>query len=88
MYIIAGLGNPGREYENTRHNIGFRVIDAVAERYGIDESKKDVEILSDVAMNRKCLGKGGEVDYSKAAALMIDDFRSGRLGRITLENGT
>lgn len=35
MFIIAGLGNPGREYENTRHNIGFCVIDAIAEKYQI-----------------------------------------------------
>ena len=35
MFIIAGLGNPGREYENTRHNIGFCVIDAIAEKYRI-----------------------------------------------------
>ena len=33
MYIIAGLGNPGSEYELTRHNIGFRVIDELAEEY-------------------------------------------------------
>ena len=32
MYIIAGLGNPDRKYQNTRHNIGFEVIDAVAQR--------------------------------------------------------
>lgn len=36
MYIIAGLGNPKKEYENTRHNIGFDVIDAVAEKYNIN----------------------------------------------------
>lgn len=35
MYIIAGLGNPGREYENTRHNTGFSVIDVIAEKNGI-----------------------------------------------------
>lgn len=35
MYVIAGLGNPGKEYENTRHNVGFDVIDAIADRYGI-----------------------------------------------------
>ncbi len=35
MYIIAGLGNPGKQYENTRHNTGFSVIDVIAERNGI-----------------------------------------------------
>lgn len=35
MYIIAGLGNPGKEYENTRHNVGFDVIDALAGKYNI-----------------------------------------------------
>lgn len=35
MYIIAGLGNPTREYEGTRHNIGFMAIDAIADRYQI-----------------------------------------------------
>ena len=36
MYIIAGLGNPGREYENTRHNAGFASLDALAKRHGIE----------------------------------------------------
>lgn len=35
MFIIAGLGNPGREYENTRHNIGFCVIEDIARKYQI-----------------------------------------------------
>ena len=35
MFVIAGLGNPGREYGNTRHNIGFRVIEQIAEKYQI-----------------------------------------------------
>ena len=35
MYMIAGLGNPGKEYDNTRHNIGFAFIDAIAEEYDI-----------------------------------------------------
>ena len=39
MYIIAGLGNPGSEYELTRHNIGFRVIDELAEEYNISISE-------------------------------------------------
>lgn len=36
MYIIAGLGNPSKEYKNTRHNIGFDVIDFLADKHGID----------------------------------------------------
>lgn len=36
MFLIVGLGNPGREYENTRHNIGFAALDVIAEKYNID----------------------------------------------------
>lgn len=35
MYLIAGLGNPGTKYEGTRHNIGWQVIDELAEKYNI-----------------------------------------------------
>lgn len=45
MYIIAGLGNPGKEYENTRHNIGFDVIDKIAEKANIDVLEKKHKAL-------------------------------------------
>lgn len=38
-YIVVGLGNPGREYENTRHNCGFDAIDKIADKYGCDMKK-------------------------------------------------
>jgi len=49
MYIIAGLGNPGRQYENTRHNTGFTVIDVIAEKNGIRLLEKK---------HRAVIGKG------------------------------
>lgn len=43
--IIVGLGNPGKEYEHTRHNVGFCVIDALAETYGISVTEKKHKAL-------------------------------------------
>lgn len=56
-------------------------------RYQCDESgeKEDLSVLSEIARVRGCLVKGGALDYSKAASLLLDDFRSGKLGKITLE---
>lgn len=49
MYIIAGLGNPTAQYEGTRHNVGFDVIDALADKYNISV---------DGRKNRAFIGKG------------------------------
>ena len=57
----------------------------LTDRYGVDETQTPVKILEQIAENRKCISKGNELDYSKAAALLIDEFRGGRLGKITLE---
>lgn len=45
MYVIAGLGNPKKEYENTRHNIGFDVIDAIAVKYDISVLERKFKAL-------------------------------------------
>jgi len=57
VYIIAGLGNPGREYENTRHNVGFNVIDRLAEQENIDVSEKKHKALigKGVIAGEKCI---------------------------------
>lgn len=56
----------------------------LSERYQVD-STDEYEVLNQIAKVRACLAKGGEYDLTKAARLLIDDFRSGKLGRITLE---
>ena len=43
MKIIVGLGNIGKEYENTNHNAGFMVIDKVAQHFGVSFNKKDCD---------------------------------------------
>lgn len=54
-------------------------------RYGCSEAGDAVSVLGEIAESRAGRLKGNELDYTKAAAILIDDFRSGRLGRITLE---
>ena len=49
MFIIAGLGNPTKEYEGTRHNVGFDVIDRLSEKYNI---------AVDTKKHRALIGKG------------------------------
>lgn len=53
-------------------------------RYELDE-KEEAEQLLEIARKRGCLKKGGEPDTQKAAAILLEEFRSGKLGRITLE---
>ena len=58
---------------------------AIQKRYDVPEEGRDVEILEAIAKVRGCLKKGEELDYGKASGILFDDFRSGRLGRITVE---
>ena len=51
----------------------------------IEEVENPTDMLLKIAKSRNCLSKGNELDYSKAAILLIDDFRSGKLGKLTLE---
>ncbi|PWJ51024.1 ribosome biogenesis GTPase YlqF [Faecalicatena contorta] len=55
------------------------------EKYQIEEVEDDFSCLQEVAKSRHCLIRGNELDTEKAARLLLDDFRNGRLGKITLE---
>ena len=60
MKIIVGLGNPGRRYENTRHNAGFMVIDELSKKYGILIDKEEFQGLTgrgEIAGNKVMLVK-------------------------------
>lgn len=56
-WIIAGLGNPGTDYENTRHNIGFMTIDTLCEKYKLSCKKLKFKSLTCDAMisGKRCL---------------------------------
>lgn len=60
MYIIAGLGNPGRKYERTKHNMGFMVLDELARRTGAVFSEERFDAIvakADIAGRRVLLVK-------------------------------
>ena len=55
------------------------------EKYGVEPSDDAYVMLAGIARSRNCLLKGSELDTEKAALLLLDDFRNGKLGRLTLE---
>lgn len=59
--------------------------DQVKHTYDIAGSEDPYEVLREIAEKKHCLTKGGELDLEKTAALFLDDFRGGKLGRLTLE---
>ncbi len=62
-----------------------RYKDMIMERYSLAEWGTPLDVLSGIAFNRRCFKRGEELDLEKAAGMLIDDFRSGKLGRISLE---
>ncbi|MDO4615227.1 MAG: ribosome biogenesis GTPase YlqF [Lachnospiraceae bacterium] len=89
---IALIGSMRDEILNTEE-LSLELIKLLAEqypgslnkRYGITEEGRPIDMLLSVASARGCLKKGGETDTEKAAVILLDEFRSGTIGRITLE---
>lgn len=57
MYLLVGLGNPGKEYEDTRHNAGWHTLDAICDKYGFASFKKKgkAQIAEGSIGTRKCI---------------------------------
>lgn len=71
-------------YELTKF-LHLSYCNTLAQRYNIEEDDDNTATLSKIAVRRQCIKKGGEPDLMKASYLLLDDFRSGKLGRISLE---
>lgn len=55
-------------------------------RYNISvEDKTSIDIIMEIGKRRGCIIKGGEIDFSKASKIILDEYRKGIIGRITLE---
>lgn len=59
--------------------------DNLEERYGIDPTMEAIDIYEAIAKKRGAIITGGDFDYTRTATIILNDFRSGKLGRITLE---
>lgn len=57
----------------------------IAEKYGVEENVEAIDVINEIAKARNCIKPGGDTDFTKAATLFLDDFKNGRLGKITIE---
>ena len=60
MYLIVGLGNPTAKYEKTRHNAGFDVIDAIADKYGIELNLRKGKAFCGTGLYRRAESDAGQ----------------------------
>ena len=65
--------------------LGTYYPDVLPEKYAVEPDEDPYVVLHQIAKNRNCVVRGNELNTEKAAMLLLDDFRNGRLGRLTLE---
>ena len=89
---LALIGSIKEEILNTTEMamefIGFLKTSyegVLVERFSVDVSKETLDILEEIARIRGCLMKGNQTDIDKAGRLLLEDFRSLRLGKLSLE---
>lgn len=91
LAMIGSISNNVYEDEELAwqiiHFLRTRYPGALADRYHIEETSdlKDAELLAEIARKRGFIVKGGEVSTERAAGVLSDEFRSGKLGRFTLD---
>lgn len=89
---LAMIGSINDDILNTTE-LGFELIKFIhanyegllEKRYAIKESEDTLEMLTQIAISRHCILKGNEPDLDKAANIVLDEFRAGTIGKITLE---
>ncbi len=89
---LAMIGSINDDILNTTE-LGFELIKFIhanyegllEKRYAIKESEDTLDMLTQIAISRHCILKGNEPDLDKAANIVLDEFRAGTIGKITLE---
>lgn len=77
MKLIVGLGNPGCDYENTRHNIGFQFLDYIAKNKGLDFSKKKFNaIYTEYVVNDEKIILVKPLSYMNLSGSVVSKFAS------------
>lgn len=75
MKLIVGLGNPGKEYENTRHNIGYIFIDSLADKLGISIDKKKFNgLYTEAVINNKKVLLVKPLSYMNLSGEVVEKF--------------
>ena len=84
---IKKKGRPSKDdkYSSDTNNVNELKYIIARKDSKIKALEMEVELMEEIGKKRGCLVRGGEVDYTKVANIILDDFRTGKIGLITLE---